>query len=72
MERKLRTQIAQLEVAIKADMSDKNIVLERISNERGYVSENPHILTIVFSVFIPKVSLVFGNLMLALYQVINL
>ncbi|XP_076809545.1 protein fantom-like isoform X2 [Clavelina lepadiformis] len=38
MERKLRTQIAQLEVAIKADMSDKNIVLERISNERGYVS----------------------------------
>lgn len=35
LEKDLRLQIAQLEAAIKADMSDKNNILRNISTERG-------------------------------------
>uniref|UniRef100_H2ZMG8 C2 domain-containing protein n=1 Tax=Ciona savignyi TaxID=51511 RepID=H2ZMG8_CIOSA len=38
LERKLRVQIAQLEAAIRSDVSDKNTVLEKMANEQGFAS----------------------------------
>ena len=35
LERKLRTQIAQLEAAIKSDAAEKNNVLERMEADQG-------------------------------------
>jgi len=35
LERDLRIQIAQLEAAMKADISDRNTILSKMDSERG-------------------------------------
>ena len=49
LERDLRVQIAQLEMAIKADMNDKSDILNKISSERGNAGQGDlHVISTTY------------------------